>query len=79
LVLGDNLAEWLAFGIERAFEDVPEIGVTDKTRLSSGLVRAEFHDWAKAIPDILAHESKVDFIVMMLGSNDRQAIRVERD
>ncbi|WP_204313552.1 hypothetical protein, partial [Klebsiella michiganensis] len=37
LVLGDNLAEWLAFGIERAFEDVPEIGVTDKTRLSSGL------------------------------------------
>lgn len=79
LVLGDNLAEWLAFGVERAFEDVPEIGVTDKTRLSSGLVRSEFYDWAKAIPEILVHETKVDFIVMMLGSNDRQALRVERD
>lgn len=79
LVLGDNLAEWLAFGIERAFEDVPEIGVTDRTRLSSGLVRTEFHDWQRQIPDILARETKVDFIVMMIGSNDRQPIRVERE
>ena len=79
LVLGDNLAEWLAFGIERAFEDVPEIGVTDRTRLSSGLVRTEFHDWQRQIPDILAREAKVDFIVMLIGSNDRQPIRVERE
>ncbi|WP_170181802.1 SGNH/GDSL hydrolase family protein [Phreatobacter stygius] len=79
LVLGDNLAEWLAFGIERAFEDVPEIGVTDKSRLSSGLVRSEFYDWAKVIPEVLAQETKVDFIVMMIGSNDRQALRVDRE
>jgi uncharacterized protein len=79
LVLGDNLAEWLAFGLERAFEDVPEIGITDKTRLSSGLVRSEFYDWPKAIPEILAAAAKVDFIVMLVGSNDRQPLRVERD
>lgn len=79
LVLGDNLAEWLAYGLEQAFEDVPELGVVDKTRLSSGLTRPEFHDWTRAVPETLAQQAKVDFIVMMLGSNDRQAIRLERE
>lgn len=79
LVLGDNLAEWLAYGLENAMEDVPELGVIDKTKISSGLVRTEFHDWSRAIPEILAAEARVDFIVMMVGSNDRQPIRVERD
>lgn len=79
LVLGDNLAEWLAYGLEHAFEDVPELGVVDKTRLSSGLTRPEFHDWTRAVPETLAQQAKVDFIVMMLGSNDRQAIRLDRE
>ena len=79
LVLGDNLAEWLAYGLEQAFEDVPELGVVDKTRLSSGLTRPEFHDWTRAVPETLAQQAKVDFLVMMLGSNDRQAIRRERE
>lgn len=79
LVMGDNLSEWLAYGLEEAFEDVPELGVVDRTRLSSGLTRPEFHDWARAVPETLAGQEKVDFIVMMLGSNDRQAIRVERE
>lgn len=79
LVLGDNLAEWLAYGLEQAFEDVPELGVIDKTRLSSGLTRPEFHDWTRAVPETLAQQAKVDFIVMMLGSNDRQTIRLERE
>lgn len=79
LVLGDNLAEWLAYGLEQAFEDVPELGVLDRTRLSSGLTRPEFHDWSRAVPETLAQQAKVDFIVMMVGSNDRQAIRLERD
>jgi hypothetical protein len=79
LVMGDNLAEWLAYGLEEAFEDVPELGVVDKTRLSSGLTRPEFHDWVRAVPETLAGQEKVDFIVMMLGSNDRQSIRVERE
>ncbi|KAF0128844.1 MAG: hypothetical protein FD152_2251, partial [Xanthobacteraceae bacterium] len=79
LVLGDNLAEWLAYGLEQAFEDVPELGVLDRTRLSSGLTRPEFHDWSRAVPETLAQQAKVDFIVMMVGSNDRQAIRLERE
>ncbi len=79
LVMGDNLGEWLAYGLEEAFEDVPELGVVDKTRLSSGLTRPEFHDWVRAVPETLAAQEKVDFIVMMLGSNDRQTIRIERE
>lgn len=79
LVIGDNLSEWLAFGLENALEDIPEIGVVDETRISSGLVRAEFHDWVKSIPEIIAAQPRVDFIVMMVGSNDRQPFRVDRD
>lgn len=77
LVLGDNLAEWLAYGLEEAFEDIPELGVADKSRLSSGLARPEFHDWVKSIPEVLAQQAKVDFVVMMVGSNDRQAMRID--
>lgn len=77
LVLGDNLAEWLAYGLQEAFEDVPELGVVDRTRLSSGLARPETQDWTQAIPEILARQGKVDFIVMMLGAHDRQPIRLE--
>jgi hypothetical protein len=77
LVLGDNLAEWLAYGLEEAFEDIPELGVTDRSRLSSGLARPEFHDWVKTIPEVLAQQAKVDFVVMMVGSNDRQAMRID--
>lgn len=76
LVMGDNLAEWLAYGLGPAFEDVPELGVIDRSRLASGLVRTETHDWGKAVPEILAATPKVDFVVMLVGANDRHAIRL---
>src|SRR6476661_979833 len=31
MVFGDSLAEWLAFGLEEAFADTPEIGIVRKT------------------------------------------------
>lgn len=79
LVMGDNLAEWLAYGLGPAFEDVPELGIIDRSRLGSGLSRPDVHDWAKAVPETLAGIAKIDFIVMLIGSNDRQAIRLERE
>jgi hypothetical protein len=79
LVMGDNLAEWLAYGLGPAFEDVPELGIIDRSRLASGLARTEPHDWAKAVPEILAATPKVDFVVMLVGANDRQAIRQGTD
>ena len=74
LVLGDAMADWLAYGLEDAYADQPEIGVMRKHKTYSGLIkyqpRGEPADWAAAAKAILATE-KPEAIVVMLGLNDR--------
>src|SRR5689334_2808346 len=41
MVLGDSMADWLAYGLEDAFADSPEIGVIRKSKTHSGLIRYE--------------------------------------
>jgi hypothetical protein len=78
LVLGDSMADWLAYGLEDAFSDAPEIGVLRKHRTVSGLIRYQPKgapaDWVAAARDILAAE-KPSVVVVMLGLNDRMEIR----
>ena len=77
VVMGDSMADWLGFGLEDTFAETPEIGVSRKYRASSGLIRGESRkdfDWPQSAKEILAGE-KADFIVMMIGMSDRQAIR----
>jgi uncharacterized protein len=74
VVLGDVLSQNLADGLEESFEDTPEIGVLHKGKESSGLVRKDYYDWTKAAHDLAAGPQKIDVAVMMVGSNDRQAI-----
>jgi hypothetical protein len=79
VVLGDAMADWLAYGLEDVYADQPEIGVIRKHRTASGLIRYQPKgnpaDWAAAARGILATE-KADAIVVMLGLDDRGAIRV---
>jgi hypothetical protein len=78
LVLGDSMADWLAYGLEDALSDSPELGVVRKHRAGSGLIRYdsrnETQQWAQVARDAIAAE-KPKFIVMMIGLNDRQSIR----
>ena len=78
LVLGDAMADWLAYGLEDAYSEQPDMGVIRKHRTVSGLIKyqpkGEPSDWAAAARSILANE-KPDAIVVMLGLNDRVAIR----
>jgi hypothetical protein len=78
LVLGDAMADWLAYGLEDAYAEQPDMGVIRKHKTVSGLIkyqpRGEPSDWAAAARGILATE-KPDAIVVMLGLNDRVAIR----
>src|SRR5690242_16563535 len=41
MVLGDSMADWLGYGLEDAFADSPEFGVTRKAKTHSGLIRYE--------------------------------------
>lgn len=78
MVFGDSLADWLAFGLEEALAETPEIAVTRKPRANTGLIRTEqrgeAYDWPTAARDMLNAE-KPDFVVIMLGLNDRRGIR----
>lgn len=78
LVLGDAMADWLAYGLEDALAETPELGVIRKHKTVSGLIRyqpkGEPSDWIAAAKQILANE-KPDVIVVMLGLHDRMAIR----
>jgi hypothetical protein len=74
-VFGDNVGQMLAMGLNEAYADRPEITVRRRARENSGLVRDDYFDWPRAIEETLAKEPDFQLAVMMLGSNDRQAIR----
>lgn len=75
VVLGDSLGNLVADGLEEALNDRPDVAVLHRTKLDSGLVRSDFYDWPKAVGELLAGEKKITAATMMLGLNDRQAIR----
>ncbi|WP_454624593.1 SGNH/GDSL hydrolase family protein [Bradyrhizobium cenepequi] len=78
LVVGDAMADWLAYGLEDAYAEQPDMGVIRKHKTVSGLIKyqpkGEPSDWAAAARSIIATE-KADAIVVMLGLNDRVSIR----
>ena len=82
MVFGDSMADWLAYGLEQAFADTPEIGILRQHRASSGLIRTEmrndprgeYTDWPGAAREMIAAQ-KPKFVVMMIGLNDRKQIK----
>jgi uncharacterized protein len=77
VVMGDANADWLAYGLEDALAEKPEISVVRKHRTDSGLIRYDARrdvEWPQMAREIIAAE-KPKFIVMMIGNNDRQTIR----
>ncbi|BAL74286.1 SGNH/GDSL hydrolase family protein [Bradyrhizobium cosmicum] len=78
LVIGDAMADWLAYGLEDAYTEQPDMGVIRKHKTTSGLIKyqpkGEPSDWAAAARGILETE-KPEVIVVMLGLNDRISIR----
>jgi len=78
VVLGDGMADWLAYGLEDAYAEQPDMGVSRRIKTNSGLIKyqpkGEPADWAAAAKGILAAE-RADAIVIMLGLNDRLPLR----
>ena len=78
LVLGDAMADWLAYGLEDAYAEQPDMGVIRRHKTVSGLIRyqpkGDPADWTAAAKTILPLE-KPDVIVVMLGLNDRISLR----
>lgn len=75
LVVGDFLAASLAAGLDQAFAKEPRVAVIERTEGSSGLVRTDHYDWNTELATIL-NEQKPDYVVVLLGANDRQQMRL---
>lgn len=74
LVIGDFVADGLAWGLDQTFASEPKLVVIDDANPNSGLARNDYYDWNAELPKILNQE-KPDVIVIALGSNDRQEMR----
>src|SRR5262245_19139692 len=77
VVMGDANADWLAYGLEDAFSEKPELGIVRKHRTDSGLIcydQRRDSEWPQVAREIIAAE-KPKLVVMMIGNNDRQTIR----
>ena len=77
LVLGDSMADWLAYGLEEQLAETPEIGIVRKHRAFSGLIRYDQKsdtDWPKVARDLIAAE-KPQAVIVLVGLQDRQDIR----
>ncbi|MFK0642036.1 MULTISPECIES: DUF459 domain-containing protein [unclassified Ochrobactrum] len=73
LVVGDFIGNGLAEGLDVAFASDPDLKVVSRINGSSGFVRNDHFDWPNNIGKIL-DEEKPAAVVVMIGSNDRQAI-----
>lgn len=77
LVVGDSMADWLAYGLEEQLAETPEIGIVRKHRAYSGLIRYEARsdtEWSKVARELIAAE-KPQAVIMLVGLHDRQSIR----
>jgi hypothetical protein len=78
IVFGDSMADWLAHGLEDALGDTPDVAVVRKNRPTAGLIRYDTRnenlDWPQVIREAFA-QTKPNFVVMMIGLNDRQQLR----
>jgi len=77
LVLGDSMADWLAYGLEDAYSEQADIAILRRHRTYSGLIRYDTRrdvEWAQVVKENIAAD-KPKYIVMMIGVHDRQAIR----
>ncbi|MFY8112986.1 MAG: DUF459 domain-containing protein, partial [Rhabdaerophilum sp.] len=75
LVIGDSMADALAAGMNADPAIKADIALVPKTVSSSGLVREDFHDWPKTLREMLAATPDAAATIVMIGLNDRQAIR----
>lgn len=75
-VFGDSLAVDLAAGLDRLYQDDPNIVVINQGVGSSGFSRPDFFDWDKTVAEQVAKNS-FDIAVMIAGINDRQSIKLD--
>ena len=74
LVIGDALAGGLGAGLTRMAEPDTGFEIVNRFQEVSGIARPEVYDWARK-PSQDHGRQEFNAVVVLLGANDRQAIR----
>jgi hypothetical protein len=72
-VFGDSLGDGAWAGLTRRFKGDEKVKVFRKTKVNSGIVRADRYDWNRAMLQVAREPFQI--AVMMFGANDLQSIR----
>jgi hypothetical protein len=75
-LIGDSIAEALVAGLEADPGFQSELVLRHKTVSASGLVRDDYHDWPRALAAIIAENPDLAALVIAVGLNDRQPLRL---
>ena len=76
LIIGDSLGGSLWIGIYQNYYGNRAVKIERRTKISSGIVRDDFYNWNKTATRF-ARRKKFDAVIMMIGGNDGQPIRVK--
>jgi hypothetical protein len=75
-VVGDSLANDLGRGMEDLFRGKRNVKVIKQTHHATGLTRPDYFNWNTELREFVG-KSDADAIVVLIGGNDAQAIRVK--
>lgn len=75
LVIGDFVGSAMAEGLTHAYADNPNVLIIKGTEGSSGFVRQDYYNWPDKVRD-LVNKEKPDVVLVMIGANDRQTMKL---
>ena len=73
MVLGDSLGDGIWAGLYHALRKDKRFHVIRKSKVATGLVRQDYYNWNDVVTEVAA-DTKIDFAVVIMGTNDRQPI-----
>ena len=75
LVVGDFMADGLAYGLQQIFAENPGITIVNNSNGLSGIVRTDVLDWPNTI-NAMIEDTRPVLVVVLVGMNDRQEMRI---
>ena len=73
VVLGDSLGDGTWAGLYHVLRKDKRFNVIKKSKVATGFSRHDYYDWNQAVREIAA-ETRIDIAIVVMGTNDRQAI-----
>ena len=76
VVLGDSLGDGLWAGLYHVLRKDKQFRVIKKSKVATGLVRHDYYNWNEVVQEVAA-DMPIDIAVVVMGTNDRQAMIVD--